>query len=150
MFKSFTILSLLSSSFLPLVLSQPVENSFQKRAKALEKSGLTVQRSENGPVITKNFPDSSLLKVNSTWYAFATQSPHSGINIPIATSSDFETWTVTMMDALPATPDWVNMSAQALWAPDVNELVSLEISAECIFELENTTSCDNLDDQLAT
>jgi len=68
----------------------------------------------SGPVITQDFPDPAFINVNGTYYAFATTS--GGLNIRMATSPDFDTWTVSDQDALPALPAW---SSGATWAPDV-------------------------------
>ena len=73
----------------------------------------------NGPVITDNFPDPAFIHVGDTYYAFATT--NGAQNIPVATSPDFNTWTVTGQDALPTIPSWSN---GATWAPDVLQLVS--------------------------
>ena len=72
----------------------------------------------NGPVITSNFPDPAFINVGGTYYAFATS--NGAQNVQIATSPDFDTWTVTGSDALPAIPSW---STGDVWAPDVAQLV---------------------------
>ena len=72
----------------------------------------------NGPVITSNFPDPGLISVGDTYYAFATTNGQQ--NIPIASSPDFVTWSVTGQDALPDIPAW---SSGATWAPDPVQLV---------------------------
>ena len=71
----------------------------------------------NGPVITENFPDPAFINVGGTYYAFATS--NGAQNIPVATSPDFNTWTVTGQDALPNIPSW---SSGATWAPDVVQI----------------------------
>ncbi|KAK0467986.1 Arabinanase/levansucrase/invertase [Desarmillaria tabescens] len=71
-----------------------------------------------GPVIQSNFPDPSVIQVDGMWYAFSTNS--GGLNIPVATSSDFNTWTVTGKDALPTVGTWSN--GRDVWAPDVIQL----------------------------
>lgn len=68
----------------------------------------------NGPVIESNFPDPAYIQVGGTYFAFSTNS--GGLNVPIATSSDFTTWTVTNEDALPDLPSWTD---GAIWAPHV-------------------------------
>ena len=74
----------------------------------------------NGPVITANFPDPAFIDVNGTYYAFAT---NNGVqNIQIATSPDFDTWTVTGSDALPTLPSWATGN---VWAPDVTQVVRI-------------------------
>ena len=71
----------------------------------------------NGPVITADFPDPSLLQINGTYYSFATQS--GGKHIQSASSPDFGSWTVSSEDALPDLPSWSNGQT---WAPDVIQL----------------------------
>lgn len=71
----------------------------------------------NGPVITSNFPDPAFINVGGTYYAFATS--NGAQNVQIATSPDFDTWTVTGSDALPTIPSW---STGGVWAPDVAQL----------------------------
>ena len=71
----------------------------------------------NGPVITANFPDPAYIEDDGTYYAFATSNGDN--NIQLATSPDFNTWTVTDQDALPILPSWSN---GASWAPDVIKL----------------------------
>lgn len=78
---------------------------------------LTKRAFSNGPVITSNFPDPAFINVGGTYYAFATTN---GVqNVQIATSPDFDTWTVTGGDALPTIPSW---STGDVWAPDVVQL----------------------------
>ncbi|KAL9081353.1 MAG: hypothetical protein Q9157_000072 [Trypethelium eluteriae] len=80
------------------------------------------KRDVAGPEMNSaNFPDPSIVKVNSTWYAFATTS--GGVHIQVATSSDFNNWTLKSgYDALPNLPSWVDQSSPNTWAPDVNQL----------------------------
>ncbi|KAF4308635.1 glycoside hydrolase family 43 protein [Botryosphaeria dothidea] len=78
----------------------------------------TIQRRAVNEVISSNFPDPSIVKVGTTWYSFATNS--GGINVQIAKSLDFKSWTVISgKDALPNLPRWVNNTDPAVWAPDV-------------------------------
>ncbi|MDI1491487.1 MAG: hypothetical protein OHK93_002696 [Ramalina farinacea] len=70
-----------------------------------------------GPVITSNFPDPAFLQLDGTYYAFSTTA--GGLNIPMATSPDFSSWTVTGTDALPTLPSW---GTGPTWAPDVSQL----------------------------
>lgn len=97
-------------SLLPLALSL---HAFF--ASAAPVPGVSPSYATN-PVIYSNFPDPSIIQVGNTWYAFATNS--GGINIQLATSPDFQTWTVVSgYDALPALGSWA--TAGATWAPDV-------------------------------
>lgn len=88
-----------------------------------------IKRGESGPHITTDFPDPSIFHdTDGTWYAFATQSAYDNTNIhvQIASSSDWSTWTLHQsQDALPNLPSWVNSSDPKIWAPDINQLVSL-------------------------
>ncbi len=79
---------------------------------------VTKRAFSNGPVITSNFPDPAFINVGGTSYAFATS--NGAQNVQIATSPDFNTWTVTGSDALPTIPSW---STGDIWAPDVVQLV---------------------------
>lgn len=79
---------------------------------------LTKRAFSNGPVITSNFPDPAFINVDGTYYAFATS--NGAQNVQIATSPDFDSWTVTGGDALPTIPPW---STGNVWAPDVVQLV---------------------------
>lgn len=82
------------------------------------------RRMVRGPVITTDFADPSIIKVGDIWYAFATQSrfDYTHIRTQIATSPDFDYWTVTGLDALGTLPEWVNTDAAHVWSPDVNQL----------------------------
>lgn len=81
--------------------------------------------------ITANFPDPSIIKVNGTWYAFATHTRGTNIKIQVAQSVNFEDWSVvrnadgSQFDALPVLPSWVRMANYLTWAPDVQQLVSV-------------------------
>ena len=79
----------------------------------------------NGPVITSDFPDPAFINVGGTYYAFATSNGKQ--NIQMATSPDFDTWTVTGGDALPNIPSW--STGNAVWAPDVIQVVGSTISS---------------------
>lgn len=72
-----------------------------------------------------DFPDPSLISVDGTYYAFASQSGYTNkdTKIQLATSTDFDSWTYTGQDALPDLPSWAKDDG-AVWAPDVNQLVS--------------------------
>jgi len=78
---------------------------------------------KNGPVISTNFQDPSLIRVNETWYAFAGANGNPpNINVQMATSSDFSTWTVIKgHDALPTLAPWATNPGH-VWSPDANQL----------------------------
>ncbi|WP_170971007.1 glycoside hydrolase family 43 protein [Ilyomonas limi] len=73
----------------------------------------------HNPVLDIDFPDPTVINVNSTFYAYATQSEHNGkmVNIQLASSKDLFNWTY-IGDALPNKPAWANRT-QDFWAPHV-------------------------------
>lgn len=90
-------------------------------------------------VIFQDFADPSLLQAGTGWYAFATNNHKtlgnasavgsgSLINVQVATSLDFNTWTVTGADALPVVGAWADPNAggqgAAVWAPKVIKISS--------------------------
>jgi beta-xylosidase len=76
-----------------------------------------------GPVISTNFQDPSLFQLNGTWYAFAGANGNPpNINVQMATSPNFSTWTVVKgYDAVPTLGSWATNPGH-LWSPDVNQL----------------------------
>ena len=77
-----------------------------------------------------DFPDPGIIRTGDTWYAYSSFTEEPNVNIPVATSGDFRSWTrVEGTDTLPQLPAWVNASAQQVWAPDVAEWVSLNSRA---------------------
>ena len=100
--------------------------------------GNLIKRSySDGPVITANFPDPGFVYTQGTYYAFGTNNGKQ--NIPLATSADFNTWTVTGQDALPTIPTW---STGAIWAPDVIQLVSSSSRSACWPACTNSEQAD--------
>ena len=84
------------------------------------------QRQSNGPVITSNFQDPSIIQVNDgTWYSYSGPNGNpAGINVQIATSPDFSFWQlVPNYEVLPSAGAWA-ADVPHVWAPDVNRLVS--------------------------
>lgn len=76
------------------------------------------KRSITGPVFSQNFPDPSVIFADA-YYAFSTTS--AGLNVPVATSPDFNKWTYLSHDALPTIGAWT--IANTIWAPDVVAVV---------------------------
>lgn len=68
--------------------------------------------------LNNDFADPSLIQTSGGYYAFATSG--NGVNAQVATSSDFNTWSLLSgTDALPGPfPSWI-ASPPAIWAPDV-------------------------------
>ena len=67
-------------------------------------------------VLDVDFPDPDVLKVGDNYYAYATNTE--GTNIQVATSTDLVTWT-PQGDALPDLPDWAEPEFGYAWAPEV-------------------------------
>ena len=80
-----------------------------------------------GPVVDLNFPDPTIIHLDGTSYAFATNNRGLGgqmVNVQIATSTDNETWTYLHgQDALPTVGAWA--TGGRVWAPDVVQVVSI-------------------------
>lgn len=75
-------------------------------------------------VLAVNFPDPSLIQVDTNWYAFSTSG--NGKNIQVASSPSFLApgWKLLEdIDALPFPGAWT-VNDENIWAPDVVELVS--------------------------
>lgn len=67
-------------------------------------------------VINADFPDPSFVETpEGIWYAFGTNSKDK--KVQVASSKDFETWTVLDIDALPNVAPWETEKDH--WAPDV-------------------------------
>lgn len=106
-------------------------------AIALPTPGFTVKTTGTSHVqlaINQDFADPSILQDGSEWYAFASNNHKtlgnsaavgsgSLINVQVATSPDFNSWTVTGTDALPTVGAWANPKAgsqgAAVWGPGV-------------------------------
>lgn len=78
------------------------------------------KRSISAPIFDSNFADPAFIQVGSEYYAFATEGH--GVHVPLATSPDFDTWTLKSgFDALPTVGNW--STGHSIWAPDVVQLV---------------------------
>jgi hypothetical protein len=80
-------------------------------------------RSLSGPFLGVDFPDPSIIWGDGSWKAYGTSS--NGKKVPVATSSDTFSWSLTGNDALPNPGSWVAPNDQSIWAPDVQKNVSL-------------------------
>lgn len=72
-------------------------------------------RTFSNPVIDRDFPDPDLLRVGASYYAYATNS--GGTNVQVASSRDLVAWE-RLGDALPSLPAWARPGRT--WAPDVS------------------------------
>lgn len=68
------------------------------------------------PVLNADFPDPYVLKVGSTFYAYATNA--GGKNIQVTSSTDLVNWK-TPAEAMPILPPWANPDSTLVWAPEV-------------------------------
>jgi len=96
-------------------------------SQLFQNSSLPAQLNQNNwdirEAIGQDFPDPAIIKEGNTWYAFSTAS--NGVNTQVATSPDFNTWTVLQgHDALPVPGAWVASGQAGAWAPDVFKNVS--------------------------
>lgn len=91
-------------------------------ASALLCSGFAA--AEAVRAIDTDFPDPSLIQTSDGYYVFG--SGGNGVNVQIASSSDFSSWDLhSGNDALPGPfPSWV-ASSPSIWAPDVIQRVCL-------------------------
>ena len=132
MFSSSLPFALLSLSYLAVsapIASQPSQITKYERPLG-KRSGLNInpinKRAEAGPEMGgANFPDPSISFLNNVWYGFATSG--NGKNIQMASSPDFNTWTLSGDDAMPdiSPATWIDQSSPNVWAPDVVQVVSL-------------------------
>jgi hypothetical protein len=85
-----------------------------------------------GPVISTNFQGPSLMQFNGTYYAIAGVNGNpTNINVQLATSTDFSTWSVAYgYDVLPTLASWATEPSH-LWAPDLNQLPDAMIQSMC-------------------
>jgi len=79
-------------------------------------------------VLNTDFPDPSLIRSDNGWYSFATAG--NGVQVQVATSSDFKTWELLKgHDAIPGPfPDWTKKDNPQVWAPDVIKRVCCFLS----------------------
>lgn len=73
------------------------------------------------PVYNIDFPDPTIIQVDGTWYAFATDS--NGYNIQAAKALYFDPpdWQPVLQEPLPGSGSWADEGLT--WAPDVVHLV---------------------------
>lgn len=80
------------------------------------------------PSISTDFPDPAIIQVGDTWWAFATNS--NGSNIQLASSPSFGfdgKWQRHIgRDVLPKLPEWVSKTRSDVWAPSVVQTVSVQ------------------------
>lgn len=81
-------------------------------------------RSLTGPFLGADFPDPSIIWGDGSWKTYGTSS--NGKRVPVATSSDTLSWTLTNNDALPNPGTWVDQNDKSIWAPDIQKNVSLQ------------------------
>jgi GH43 family beta-xylosidase len=72
---------------------------------------------KENPVLNMNFPDPTVINVDGTYYAYATQGRSEGNtnHVQVASSKDLFHWKY-LGDALPEKPSWASYN---FWAPDV-------------------------------
>ncbi|MEO6639526.1 MAG: family 43 glycosylhydrolase [Ginsengibacter sp.] len=83
-------------------------------------SGTTATKNgKHNPVLNADFPDPTVININGTYYAYATQGHHDDKtnNIQVASSTDLFNWQYEG-DALPQKPKWAS-TTHNFWAPHV-------------------------------
>ena len=86
------------------------------------------KRSFSGaPAFLQEFADPSII-TDGNGYFWAFASNNTKQNVPVAFSSDFTEWQLQTYDALPNVGSWT-AADPAVWAPDVTELVSLDLGS---------------------
>lgn len=70
--------------------------------------------------LAQNFPDPSILKdgPSGAWWGYASTN-HAGINVQLANSNDFNSWSLLGYDALPTVGAWAYQAVPNVWAPNV-------------------------------
>jgi beta-xylosidase len=81
-------------------------------AQETEEAGDIMQN----PVITANFPDPFILKVEDEYFAYSTNS--NTRNVPLYRSTDLVNWEFAR-DVMPALASWVTLNESNVWAPEV-------------------------------
>ncbi len=71
------------------------------------------------PVLRADFADPGVLRVDDTYYAYATNG--TGKNVQVATSPDLVRWT-QLSDAMPALGKWAQLGGSYVWAPEVMQI----------------------------
>jgi beta-xylosidase len=71
----------------------------------------------DNPVFDRDFPDPHVLRVDDTYYAYATN--YSTHHLPVLTSSDLATWEF-VRDAMAILPEWARVGRT--WAPGVIQI----------------------------
>lgn len=87
-------------------------------------------------VLAVNFPDPSLIQVETNWYAFSTSG--NGKHVQVAASPSFlapEWKLLDNIDALPYPGAWAVVNDTNIWAPDVIELVSQRVANNGVLTL---------------
>ncbi len=102
-------------AFQTATVAEPMPTAALTRAGPTPTATATPEQFQN-PVINLDFPDPDLLKVGDTYYAYATNSGPT--NIQLARSNDLVHWEM-LSGALPALPLWAKPQAGLTWAPEV-------------------------------
>lgn len=77
-------------------------------------------------VLSRDFPDPSIIQIDGSWYAFATEG--NGFNVQVARSADFNqpNWQIVNRQVLSNPGPWADTGQT--WPPDVVQLVG---AADC-------------------
>lgn len=128
----------LTRRLIPFFLMMLVIN-YETAAQAVKPNSrpagkvVAAKSNRHNPVFNIDFPDPTVINVNGTYYAYATQGSYNGkmSNIQTASSKDLYNWKYEG-DALPQKPVWANHT-QDFWAPHVfyDSLISQYVMFFC-------------------
>jgi arabinan endo-1,5-alpha-L-arabinosidase len=110
------------------------ESSSAASSSAAEPSGAAA---DGNPVLDQDFPDPDVLEVDGTYYAYATNTATT--NVPVATSTDLETWEELPADALPELPGFVIPGKT--WAPEVSRFGNTFVMYPTTTNYDPTLQC---------
>lgn len=98
------------------VTPAPTESLTTSDPTQLPASTTQLEDVFQNPVLNENFADPFILKVDDTYWAYATNA--TGRNISLARSEDLVEWKM-LGDAMPALPKWAKLTGGLVWAPEV-------------------------------
>lgn len=120
------ILGLLVVVLIVIIPTVDVRNWQDADESASNGASANASKAFQYAVIRSNFADPCLIKVNDTYYAFATRPiDNVSLHVPIASATNLSRWTLHEgYDAMPTLPRWAKQTSDtAVWAPQVVQRV---------------------------
>lgn len=118
LFQLWAVVLLLSACVSPPTQA-PASTEAENQSSATQPAEVSGPSFTN-PVYKFDFPDPHVIRVEDTYYAYATTNG-SSVNIRVMRSADLLNWE-TLGDALPGLPSWSVLNAGFTWAPGVMEI----------------------------